>query len=280
MKTLIYAAAALSLSGSALAYQTATSQMDAATQTASDSATGTMTAMAPVDVSATLTPPATWTEEQRTLWQEHQSTYPTDWSSADRAAFQSMMGTPPANWSAEQRGLYEQHIAHLPSNWTPAQRTAYEQQIAEFRTPWIAGSQTASTGSPDFQTFSGMGGPYEEVYGSGTVNLTPRPAQANYPPCDPGPGDDNCIQLYERGVRAQLASWNESTGGLADSGSATAMGGPFEPVNDHGARTHSDISMTDPSASGETGIGPDWSNSTDPVDPLGTTQDDTVEPTL
>lgn len=33
---------------------------------------------------------------------------------------------------------------------------------------------------------SGVGGPVEERTG--------------YPPCDPGPGDDQCIQLYERGV--------------------------------------------------------------------------------
>lgn len=33
---------------------------------------------------------------------------------------------------------------------------------------------------------TGMGGPVEERTG--------------YPPCDPGPGDDRCIQLYERGV--------------------------------------------------------------------------------
>ena len=32
----------------------------------------------------------------------------------------------------------------------------------------------------------GMGGPIEE--------------RTSYPPCDPGPGDDNCIQLYEPGV--------------------------------------------------------------------------------
>lgn len=33
---------------------------------------------------------------------------------------------------------------------------------------------------------TGVGGPVEE--------------RAGYPPCDPGPGDDSCIQLYERGV--------------------------------------------------------------------------------
>jgi hypothetical protein len=37
-------------------------------------------------------------------------------------------------------------------------------------------------------TYTGMGGPLEEVDTSA------------YPPCSPGPGDDRCIQLYERGV--------------------------------------------------------------------------------
>jgi hypothetical protein len=39
------------------------------------------------------------------------------------------------------------------------------------------------------QAFTGMGGPEE--------------AAADYPPCSPGRGDDRCIQLYERGVRAK-----------------------------------------------------------------------------
>ena len=63
-----------------------------------------------------------------------------------------------------------------------------------------------------------------------TATLTPRPALENYPPCEPGPGDDNCIQLYEPGVRLALASWNRPTGGLADHSATTAMGGPYEPV--------------------------------------------------
>jgi len=28
----------------------------------------------------------------------------------------------------------------------------------------------------------------------------PREMRRHYPPCRPGPGDDRCIQLYERGV--------------------------------------------------------------------------------
>ena len=74
----------------------------------------------------------------------------------------------------------------------------------------------------------GMGGPLEET----ALDLTPRAATENYPPCSPGPGDDRCIQLYEPGVRTQLAAWNEPTGGLADHSATTAMGGPYEPVED------------------------------------------------
>lgn len=44
-------------------------------------------------------------------------------------------------------------------------------------------TDTAVTSHSDYQ---GVGGPVE--------------AQSGYPPCSPGPGDDRCIQLYERGV--------------------------------------------------------------------------------
>ena len=87
-------------------------------------------------------------------------------------------------------------------------------------------SQSAAFDKPD-ATHTGVGGPVEQAA------LAPRPAAGNYPPCEPGPGDDNCIQLYESGVRAQLASWNAPTGGLADGSSTTAMGGPYEPVAGH-----------------------------------------------
>lgn len=45
-----------------------------------------------------------------------------------------------------------------------------------------------------------------------------------YRACRPGRGDDNCIQLYERGVRASYASWQRNHPGRA------AMGGPEENV--------------------------------------------------
>jgi hypothetical protein len=60
------------------------------------------------------------------------------------------------------------------------------------------------------------------------------PAAAAYPPCRPGAGDDNCIQLYEPGVEVALASWNQATGGLWNGEPAVAMGGPDEPVAEAG----------------------------------------------
>ncbi len=79
---------------------------------------------------------------------------------------------------------------------------------------------------------TGTGGPYEPV-ATASADLTARPAAQNYPACRPGPGDDNCIQLYEPGVREQLAAWSQPTGGFAGSGETrVAMGGPYEPVAD------------------------------------------------
>lgn len=65
--------------------------------------------------------------------------------------------------------------------------------------------------------YEGVGGPIE----SEEVKEVSSDANA-LPPCAPGPGDDRCIQLYEPGVRAQLASWKQDE--------KLAMGGPLEPV--------------------------------------------------
>ena len=46
-----------------------------------------------------------------------------------------------------------------------------------------------------------------------------------WPVCRPGPGDDRCIQAYERGVKESYDQW-------AMGGSDTGMGGPFEPVDE------------------------------------------------
>jgi hypothetical protein len=53
----------------------------------------------------------------------------------------------------------------------------------------------------------------------------------------PGPGDDRCIQLYEPGVRAELANWTQPTGGFIGQSTQTAMGGPYEPVGDESANS-------------------------------------------
>jgi hypothetical protein len=85
--------------------------------------------------------------------------------------------------------------------------------------------------SPDFD--KGMGGPLEEADAAAATNST----TAGYPPCRPGPGDDHCIQLYEPGVRAALASWNPPADTVlaAEMGEtpaeASGVGGPYEPVD-------------------------------------------------
>ena len=55
-----------------------------------------------------------------------------------------------------------------------------------------------------------MGGPYEPVTAHAMSMMThetsyegmggPIDERTGYPPCEPGPADDSCIQLYERGV--------------------------------------------------------------------------------
>ena len=58
-----------------------------------------------------------------------------------------------------------------------------------------------------------VGGPFEPAATGGA------PPATRYRPCRPGPGDDNCIQLYERRVRAALPR---------RSAARPAMGGPIE----------------------------------------------------
>ncbi len=58
-----------------------------------------------------------------------------------------------------------------------------------------------------------------------------------YRPCRPGPGDDRCIQLYERGVRASYANWQRQRRG-DQSATQVAMGGPDEGHRTHRRRAH------------------------------------------
>lgn len=73
-----------------------------------------------------------------------------------------------------------------------------------------------------------MGGPLDDMAATDT---TPRPATQNYPACQPGPGDDSCIQLYEPGVETALASWTAPTGGVAEPGEAMAAIATTESLN-------------------------------------------------
>jgi hypothetical protein len=86
--------------------------------------------------------------------------------------------------------------------------------------------------------------PADAVVQTAPAELTPRPAAQNYPACRPGPGDDNCIQLYEPGVEERLAAWQQPTGGFAGGSDArVAMGGPYEPLDDSAIETaRADIS--------------------------------------
>ena len=60
-----------------------------------------------------------------------------------------------------------------------------------------------------------MGGPLEEV------------ATTSYPPCRPGPGDDRCIQLYERGVTGSAQGCRLVRAACPGGGSAAAGAPPF-----------------------------------------------------
>ena len=70
-------------------------------------------------------------------------------------------------------------------------------------------------------------------------------APVTYRPCRPGPGDDNCIQLYERGVRSAYARWLRDHGAEGTE-RRVAMGGPVEPAPVHHARRrHHDADAPD-----------------------------------
>ena len=69
------------------------------------------------------------------------------------------------------------------------------------------------------------------------TSSSPEAGPLTYRPCRPGPGDDRCIQLYERGVRASYAAWQRQGGARA----RLAMGGPDEaPTRRVIVRQHAD----------------------------------------
>ncbi|HEY0326768.1 MAG TPA: hypothetical protein VGC46_12445 [Allosphingosinicella sp.] len=102
-------------------------------------------------------------------------------------------------WTADKPAmLSDAHIAEKDA-WVAAN-------------PMAATTDVAVTAKPvAVDSADGQGGPYEPV------------AATSWPACDPGPGDDRCIQLYEPGVRGAFAQWSAGRDRLA-------VGGPFEPV--------------------------------------------------
>ena len=63
-----------------------------------------------------------------------------------------------------------------------------------------------------------------------------------YRPCRPGAGDDRCIQLYERGVRASYARWLRQHGVGDERTQVAAVGGPDEPApRAHARSRHADM---------------------------------------
>ncbi|MDB5667136.1 MAG: hypothetical protein JWL74_86 [Alphaproteobacteria bacterium] len=95
--------------------------------------------------------------------------------------------------------------------------TLSDARIAE-KEAWLAANAVdtsanmAMAAAKPLVTADGQGGPYEPV------------ASSAWPACDPGPGDDRCIQLYEPGVRGAFAQWSAGRENVA-------MGGPYEPVS-------------------------------------------------
>jgi len=124
--------------------------------------------------------------------------------------------------AAEKPGIFDTGEAWMGAAAQPKVETAAADDAVLAKEPAVTKTALVDT---DLSAKSGdslaASGPSEAV-----LQQTAVPAAAAYPPCRPGAGDDHCIQLYERGVRAQLAEWNRSA-----SGSQTAMGGPYEPVD-------------------------------------------------
>jgi len=122
--------------------------------------------------------------------------------------------------AAEKPGIFDTGEAWMGAAKTPKIETSAAVGTAPAKTP-LAVKTAAADLSAKADDSLAASGPSEAV-----LQQSALPAAAAYPPCSPGAGDDHCIQLYERGVRAQLADWNRSA-----SGTGAAMGGPYEPVD-------------------------------------------------
>jgi hypothetical protein len=222
MKILIAAATALAMSGSALAYQSYS------TQTSTQTTTASKPVVAVVDPGVAIVVPAGWTTEQRALWEEQMDFHP-GWTAAEEAAFEAMMAIPPANWTPEQQALYAQHINHIPPDWTDEQRATFASMIEPMRTPWLDVTKTAAVETTTTTTTYAMApasGPVvqpsnaDPEHDARGIAVISAPAfvppgfngipageamggplegsDATYPPCT-AELTDNCTQTYEVG---------------------------------------------------------------------------------
>ncbi|TMJ19737.1 MAG: hypothetical protein E6G92_08185 [Alphaproteobacteria bacterium] len=139
---------------------------------------------------------------------------PLDWSKAAQ---------PAASWGWSKAGKDEPKIEQASATWTANDEALIFAKKGE-GDPDLDLAVKPDMTQPE-QVSTGMGGPLEEVDTAAVspADLAPHPATHSYPPCSPGPGDDNCIQLYERGVRDRLASWSPPA--------ETGVGGPYEPID-------------------------------------------------
>jgi hypothetical protein len=131
--------------------------------------------------------------------------------------------------AAERAGKFGAGEAWMDAGKTPRAESAgmanFDDALAA--KPAVATPAMAALGDPDLDlSVKPEGGLAKSGPSEAVMATTSTPAAAAYPPCRRGAGDDHCIQLYEPGVRAQLAGWNRSA-----SGSESAMGGPYEPVD-------------------------------------------------
>ncbi|MGE3396814.1 MAG: hypothetical protein AB7H79_07920 [Sphingomonas sp.] len=107
-------------------------------------------------------------------------------------------------------------------------------QVAEPSAPEIPSTTAMTDADPAIEPVGtwgaqdGMGGPDEP---DAVTTAAAAPA-TSYPACAPGPGDDNCIQLYEPGVSQAYAAWQA---GYLPGSEQVGMGGPDEPVDGTGA---------------------------------------------
>lgn len=124
---------------------------------------------------------------------------PTETSAAHAAEKQS--------WLAQNQGSADMATADMSGSAETGKNTEIAAVHVAEKDSWL----------------SQNGGGSADMSAAADTMATAEVAQAALPACRPGPGDDRCVQLYERGVRAAFAQWQAGRERLG-------MGGPEEPA--------------------------------------------------